>query len=737
MRHFALSLDNHRTDNMYCKTRPPNRRLRLTLALFILALLTPTEAYNSFTKARALPLPGNIHFSQSGELYLKTGEALVNFELPIAPTACLAINFNKALWAKHPKGDDFGEAVRSPVNGKCKTLQDSIDEIKRYLKIMGFWTHIEPLCYLPQYQVVLNVDPAARIASRPTPPKPTKITRAPNCMALRTGHTCAHMRNKRDNTANNLLNGILDIYATPAIDKIANKLGKTAAKTIQKALNKHAMKTEKDNVYLDGWQVLMDIPAKILRGTAGFGVGKVLEVASDFATALTLFKTSARLNKLSAHVEELDTRMGEMTKVIADVLNHLEQEWIGHNYGSICRQIETFSDDLNLITTAILQKYFPPIMFRMKAFEAAIKELQKEAREKGDELLHTSPMGALQSSMGYTYESTGNLNIFLKLDLTRESLRMKLHEVFLVPFQTSNGLLVIQTDIKYIAVTETPSGSFITMTAEEYKSCHYVAGKLLCPNARVVNKKDLAMPGFNSAMCIFSALNTDNNGIKKFCTFTRPLELESLQSISDNEFIGFSTRPLVIAILCETEEATKFVETEPGTFILEMPDGCKADSPGHTVWNNYELSAQSIYLRRRVTIPHALRTLSNQTSEDIKFLVDTHKTLLDLQERNDVAQRSIFRQQLAYNNPFVFGLSITIAVFLTAAILYCSCKHRKAIAKTWERFRKSRDAKKQFGATHGNTNSHPNNINDDNTYSSVEMDHIPSAAPRNVRNNTP
>jgi hypothetical protein len=174
MRHFALSLDNHRTDNMDCKTRPPNRRLRLTLALFILALLTPTEAYNSFTKARALPLPGNIHFSQSGELYLKTGEALVNFELPIAPTACLAINFNKALWAKHPKGDDFGEAMRSPVNGKCKTLQDSIDEIKRYLKIMGFWTHIEPLCYLPQYQIVLNVDPAARKASRPTPPKPTK-----------------------------------------------------------------------------------------------------------------------------------------------------------------------------------------------------------------------------------------------------------------------------------------------------------------------------------------------------------------------------------------------------------------------------------------------------------------------------------------------------------------------------------------------------------------------------------
>jgi hypothetical protein len=390
---------------MYCKTRPPNLRTRLTVALFIFALLTPTEAYNSFTKARALPLPGNIHFSQSGELYLKTGEALVNFELPIAPTACLAINFNKALWAKHPKGDDFGEAMRSPVNGKCKTLQDSIDEIKRYLKIMGFWTHIEPLCYLPQYQIVLNVDPAARIASRPTPPKPTKITRAPNCMALRTGHTCAHMRNKRDNTANNLLNSILDVYATPAIDKLANKLGKTAAKTIQKALNKHAMKTEKDNVYLDGWQVLMDIPAKILRGTAGFGVGKVLEVASDFATALTLFKTSARLNKLSAHVEELDTRMGEMTKVIADVLNHLEQEWIGHNYGSICRQIETFSDDLNLITTAILQKYFPPIMFRMKAFEAAIKELQKEAREKGDELLHTSPMGALQSSMGYTYES--------------------------------------------------------------------------------------------------------------------------------------------------------------------------------------------------------------------------------------------------------------------------------------------------------------------------------------------
>ena len=653
-------------------------------AFILIAADQPTiSAFNSFLEAKVKPVHASIHFAKSTEVWLKTGEAVINFELPVQATACLGINFNKAVHATHPITTPFGEELRLADWGKLRDMDNVTEELKDNLEIMGFKEQILKICDEPQYQVILDVDPEVRQARKPTPPEPRTPKVDPNCQALRIGASCSvYPRRRRRSVGHRPRRAKRDLTNRDGRFSIRNaaarKLGKMAAATIEKHLAKVPVE---DPPKLDQWEIFVSAAEKIIRGISGMHVGSVLSAGGDIAGILGYFKCSARLNKLTEHVTEINTRVGKLAESMVKVLNTLEEEKLGHMYQDILDYIRRFNQELDRIIVAITQGYFPKDMFEMPAFKTAVEALELEASQKGDTLLDKSPMAALQSPMGWSFEDTGNLNVYLRLDVTRESLRMVLYQIFFTPFMTSNGPMVIDTEIRFLATTVTPSNTFLVMTMDQYKTCRNVAGKLMCPDARVVHKKDNMVPGFNDAMCIHAAFIADNEGILRFCTFTRPIREETLQSVSDNEFLGYSNRSLTIMVHCQNSQISTHLESPPGTFILEMPDGCKADSPAHTVWNVYLLSSQSIFLQRRWRTPHALTNIVSLPPSDIEFLVDTRKTLANLQAKHQTTTRQLEETQREWMGPGTIVFASLFAAVLAIAAIYCSCKNKKAIGE--------------------------------------------------------
>ena len=663
------------------------------------------DAFNSFVRPTVKPVARSIHFAKSSELYLKTGEAVINFELPLQAAVCLARNFNDAVHRTHPVTTNFGKELRIVEWAKLKFLDNTTKEIEDTLEIMRFDEALYKHCDKPQYQVLLDTKMETRKAKRPSPPTKRPIpTVDPNCQALRLGASCGlgHRRSrrsvgkrprrqKRQTTRRN--NGIFGAIRSAASDK----LGEMAATAIERHITRRNKRN--DEVKYDGFNLFATFAEKLTRGITGMNIGSIVQAGGAIADTLMYFKVASRLQKLTEHVTEIDTRVGEIAIKMVSILETLKEETLGHLYQRVQKQIEDFRDELNRILDAITQGRFPRDMFDMPAFKKAVEALELEAAQYGDALLDTSPMAALQSPMGWSLEDTGNLNVFLRLDTTRDSLRMVLHQMFLTPFPTADGPMIIDTAIKFIAVTKTPSNTFLVMTADEYKSCRNTAGKLICPDARLVHKKDLGVPGFNDAMCAYAAFSLDNTAIKKYCTFTRPKQEESLQSVSDNEFVGYSNRSLQVSVSCHTS-GSHHLETPPGAFILELPDGCKADTPAHTVWNIYLLSAQSIYLRRAWSTPEALTSIISLSASDIQFLIDTKHTLEDLAQRHIEESRHFQESQTSWFGEGAILFGSLFALLLALVVLYCGCKNKEALCKAVKFIRNKRQQKKQTLTTH-------------------------------------
>ena len=113
------------------------------------------------------------------------------------------------------------------------------------------------------------------------------------------------------------------------------------------------------------------------------------------------------------------------------------------------------------------------------------------------------------------------------------------------------------------------------------------------------------------------------------------------------------------------------------------------------VWNIYLLEAQSIYLRRRWTPPEALTTFGNHTAKNIGFLIDTSKTLNDLEEQRllelqqriedqqrqerKLAQRKLHESQNSWFGPGTIFFASLFAIIVIAIALYCGCRNRQAL----------------------------------------------------------
>ena len=644
------------------------------LPFLLVSIFHPTLGFNSFIKPALKPVHQNVHFAQSTDIYLKTGEAVINFEIPLQAAACFSHNFNKAVHAAHPIQEPFGHELRVAKWGKLRMLDNITAGIDETLEIMGFKTAIKKNCDLPKYQVYLDVNPQVRKAKRPSPPATKPLPKIdPNCQALRIGASCAVRHRSRRSPGHRPTRRKRQIVR--GLTQIATqKLGEMAASTIKRHLKKEL--PQADRPTYDGWNIFLSVAEKITRGIAGMNFGSIVSAGGDIANMMTYFKVSSRLNKLTEHVSEIDTKVGQLTINMVEVLTSLKEDRLGHMYERIKDYIYEFKLELDRILVSIVQGYFPRDMFEMLAFTKAVDALELEANQNSDTLLDKSPMAALQSKMGWAYEDTGNLNVHLRTDITRTSLKMVLHQIFLTPIQTATGRVII------------------VMTENEYKTCRNVAGKLICPDARVVHKKDLGVTGYNDAMCVHATFTMDNAGIKQYCTYTRPRQEENIQSVSDNEFLGYSNRSLTIHVKCNTL-GEDYLQTQPGAFILELPDGCKADAPAHTVWNIYLLAAQSIYLQRRWTPPEALTTFGNHTAKDIGFLIDTSKTLNDLtnlhlleqqhreatkqRQEQELAQRKLQESQNNWFGPGAILFASLCAIIVAAIIFYCGCIYQQKL----------------------------------------------------------
>ncbi len=610
-----------------------------------------------------------LHFSQIGQVSIRTGEGLIAFELPLAVTSCLSYNFLNAL--------DYTYGNDHPVWKKVPNLRDDVEQIRKANELMGYEQATRKLCHKPELRVNLNPIKVATTTSSPPPttaPTNKWNYRSP-CYRLRIGNPCT-VRRKRN---------ILDFL---------NK----AKELVDMATTSHKSNRRLPIPTMSGLELFASTAKKIARAAAGFHLGSIINVGTTGLNLISMWKTTHRLNKLSAHVQEMYTTVGQLATSMANIINHLQHEHELDKYKSIANFIAQYRNTIHDTASALINRNFPTNAYDHKEFEQQIANLQNIAAEKGDEILNDSPLAILQSETSFLFDKHGNLNIYVKVPFFRKQLTMDLMRFHHTPFNTTDGPHMIDTNIRYIAVTSIPAGTFFTLTEAEFQNCRIITGRVVCPQIRSVLRVDHTITGKDDQRCIHAAFTGNNIGVGQFCSYKKATIAELIDPISETDFLAYSNRHTRIAAKCNKNPHSN--EANPGTYILSMKDGCSADTQGTTIWTAYTLDAQNTYLDRNWQPPAAFQALQNLKQEDIRILTEEKITIKQLRERTNQRAQELKETHNMWNNPVTITLFVILALFLAFGLAALDFFKGFILKSLYNRlFRKTRSPSQQQAHT--------------------------------------
>ena len=642
------------TEKAFVKTsnqsKRPNIKVKRVIGIWVLVAfwITMQQTADVVAFSASIPMPSDsrvtierqdrpVHFSFLGDMKTPTGKGVIVAEIPIGPAVCLSRNLRDAMQTTYAS-DHWMWAKGAP------TLREDVAEMENLMKLMQFDSHLDTYCKQPQFKIILK-DATYRKLSKGTPGKDPSFDAAivyaeDNCWSTRLGLSCSMgrlprlPRSKREADWDDIDDIIEDIvsHRTKRSPRFNNFVRKVAGnrQAFMQLLRNSQMKLPK----LDGFNVITPIVNKAARFfslSSSNPVMAVLQIGGAITNALAYMRITSRLNRLSAHVQELETKLGVTIKVLVKALQALEDQNRVLQLQAATLEVNNIKNNIRDTFQALVHEQFPVHLFNDQTFQKQIKELKNRAKENGDELMYDNHLNLIQGKTGFTYEDTGNLNIFLEVDLHDPELEMNIYRFYSAPIKTKYyGNVQLRNQITHIAATKTLT-MFVTMTHTEFNQCSLKHNARTCPKSTDILINDPTLRGYDQSRCVMAILASNDEAISAHCQFEEATTVEFLTRIASNQFLGYSRRTLKISVTCPNLDIPIYAQAGEGLFILTAPDGCKITAPAQYVMTAYELSPLQTYHDRAWSPPAAFAMVANMMQTDGELLIQERLTLEELQ----------------------------------------------------------------------------------------------------------
>lgn len=415
----------------------------------------------------------------------------------------------------------------------------------------------------------------------------------------------------------------------------------------------------------------------LLMGLAGIGIAG--------AAAMGAF-TTAQLSHLQDQVETTNQRVNDVTHAVVQLDNIVKQHEKAMNkmhsqFLDSYRDMIFFEDltalalhnvitvqHLSDVIAAAKQGTAHPTLFTAVGLHQAIGNLTLRTSDLALEPITTNPAEVTQMPTSYLYDKRSkDIKVFLHLPLTNDRHTMHIHAITSMPFKTETGYFQITPEQKYIATSTQAYGGFFAMSDLEFSKCVKLNSQYVCPHQRTLMRATNTVSGINGARCLHAALKDDENGIKEHCEVREVENIETVEAISNTEFVIFSSSATILKLRCTSGERS--TQAHQGLAHVSIRPGCSVETYAHYVWPELSIDVEIPEAKSPFQITSVIKAfgkLSNGTLERARGMKESigYHMKYDREALDDLEKTSDLKTMIG-NHP---GISTAIVALVAVAI---------------------------------------------------------------------
>ena len=535
-------------------------------------------------RASFQPTSEPLRFVLMGTADTRTGDGIISVETPLAPAVCMSRNALRALHAY--VGTDTSSAKYRTAANAIQQMTRANQQIENMLWALNFSNKIDAICSRKEYQVEW---PAFN-------------------MSVRVGHTFD--RHKRSPAM-----AFPALFAKHASKRLAITVAKKGIKTVAKQSGLFHSEEDKADVSLHPWNPL----ELVIFG--GLALAKQ-----------AMWTVSRRQRRLAAYVDEAHTRIGQNAVAINFALSNVYDLSESLFLMEVARHVDQVADNIRHVTNSLSDSRLDLAIVDHGAFQRAISQLATLAQQEDKALPDTSAIAMLQLDTSYMLEeSTGNLNIYLRIPLFSPALELQLYKFIQAPLPSADGLLQINTNLQYLAVTTATSGVFFGLTADQFHQCRTTQGRFMCPQVRTLLREDSSIRRRDDVRCLYSIKAGDSDGMEQYCRFKAADAAEAVYPLDDRSFLFFAETETKVEVFCARDDLPQQLVIPAGHSIVTIPLGCRAQSKARQLWTASTIQAQKITTTSAWPQPSAIRALFSMQQQRVRTMVTQQATIRDVQ----------------------------------------------------------------------------------------------------------
>jgi hypothetical protein len=554
--------------------------------------------------ATATPTNDPLQFPLVGKAETYTGDGLVAIELPLVATVCTVHNLQTAL-AEHLAHNNPAHAA--DIKQDLATVMDAnrrIDNVLWTLKIDGA---IKSSCQDPRYKLSIPRFVHAIRTDFPPHQQSLKETAAQTIVHKVQKRSPEHYRQTR---------------ALPIATTLLLQLGKAAGDNILQRTKAAGVSylAEKTKTFLSK-------AAKLDEDRNPNQQTNVLKTGGNIISAVAMwFFNRGKYNGLSARIDEVESTMGlntVATRFAIQAVMNVEEKLFTGQLADMARRT---ADDIVTLGNKLAYNRMDVSLVEKTQLAAALETLAVRAKQQRQELLDSSVMALIQQDISYLLErNTGLLTLYIKVPLVSPHLKLKIYRFVQAPLPTKSGLLQLKTSYHYLAVTTTISGSFVGLTEQDFAKCTYIQGIFLCPFSRMLLKQDASLRGRDDQRCLYATFKSISEDMRAYCQFEPSAHNEVMLHTAGQKFLHYSARPTSLETECG-DGRLQFTTLPPGHVIIELQEGCSAQSKSVVFWIPSTIGEVRITAQPFWPTPQLIKDITAATKEHVDQLLHQQQT---------------------------------------------------------------------------------------------------------------
>ena len=427
-------------------------------------------------------------------------------------------------------------------------------------------------------------------------------------------------------------------------------------------------------------------------------------------------QNSQRVNLITAAVEEVATQVGKNWETIKDTQKQLREHMVEDEIFEIVNTLTVTSSlaTQHLLSTvsSIMSGVPDPSLFPHEQGIEAFANLTHEAAKRKLVPIITTAYDMAKLHCSYVVDNNGKMHVFIHVPLTSARFTMTLLRFISLPIETNAGYFKIAMKNRYLAATQHPTGTFYTMSDEEFSQCTLINDNYVCPHKYALLKVNNGETGLNQERCLHAIYTKTDKQITQHCQMEEVAQKETVSRLGASEFGIFSQIKTNVKVTCGDVNEDRTVQ---GMVTFTLKPGCFAETNGHFLWPHLTIRSSGEITPTLAYHPEPFKSfakLSNSTLLRAKKMEESISQTEEFEREklNELNAADKLVESFTTGHPLMYLLiaTLSISLFLGGAFIY-HCRKTKMIKR--ERQEKEIDLKKRDDQATWNKNNPTSPVN--------------------------